>query len=221
VPDRYFGKYTGIVKDNRDDANLGRVKVSVPAIFPSDEQMLARPALPYGYFFVPENDTKVWVEFEGGDPGLVLWTGVQYVQGEWADEAKANPPQYRVVKTAAGHLLLFDDKSGEEQVQISDGKHHHVLTLDGNGVKVEDGVNGHSITMDSNGVVVQLKTGAKVQMSAASTSVDAGSGVVEVKGSVVKLGPGAVPVIRVGDQGVGNLGAPVVMTVTTNTQVLA
>jgi Type VI secretion system/phage-baseplate injector OB domain len=228
MPDRYFGKYTGIVKDNRDDANLGRVKVSVPAIFPPNEHMLARPALPYGYFFVPENETKVWVEFEGGDPGLVLWTGVQYVQGEWAAEAKANPPQYRVVKTAAGHLLLFDDKSGEEKVQISDGVHHHVLTLDANGVKVEDGVNGHSVTIDAGGVLVRLKTGAKIQMTESSTSVDAGSGMVEVKGStvevtgsMVKLGDGAVPVIRYGDSGVGNLGAPVFMTVTTNTKVLA
>jgi hypothetical protein len=46
-------------------------------------------------------------------------------------------------------------------------------------------------------------------------------GIVQVKGSMVGLGPGALPVIRIGDQGIGNLGAPVPITISTNTQVLA
>ena len=55
MPGQYFGKYTGIVKDNKDDDKLGQLKVVVPAIFPEDEQMIARPALPYGFFFVPDD----------------------------------------------------------------------------------------------------------------------------------------------------------------------
>lgn len=31
---QYFGKYSGIVKDNHDADKLGTVKVSVPSIFP-------------------------------------------------------------------------------------------------------------------------------------------------------------------------------------------
>ena len=79
MPDKYFGKYSGLVVDNMDPEQLGQLRVSVPAIFPEDELMLARPALPYGIFFVPEVGTKVWVEFEGGDTGLPIWTGVQSV----------------------------------------------------------------------------------------------------------------------------------------------
>lgn len=69
MPETCFGKYTGIVKDNRDDQKLGHLKVFVPAIFPADDEedvVIARPALPYGFYFVPEKDAKVWVEFEGG-----------------------------------------------------------------------------------------------------------------------------------------------------------
>jgi hypothetical protein len=221
MPERYFGIYTGIVKDNRDEANLGHVKVSVPAMFPPDELMVARAALPYGYFVVPENETKVWVQFEGGDPGLPLWTGVQYVAGEWPEPAKADPPQRRVITTPAGHVLLFDDRSGEEKVEVTVGQHGHVLTLDATGVTLTDGINGHSVTLAAGGVVAKHRGGAKVELTAAGAAVDAGPGVVEVTGSVVKLGAGAVPVIRLGDSGIGNLGAPVVMAVTTNTQVLA
>lgn len=118
MPDLYFGKYTGIVTDNRDDQNLGQIKVSAPAIFPPDEHVIARPALPYGVFFVPEVGAKVWVEFEGGDTGLPLWTGVQYVAGEWAEEARLSPPQRRVIKSASGHVMIFSDKNGEERIEI-------------------------------------------------------------------------------------------------------
>jgi len=239
VPGKHFGKYTGIVKDNRDSQNLGQLQVSVPAIFPSDELVAARPALPYGFFFVPENGAKVWVEFEGGDPGLPLWTGVQYVPGEWASEAEADPPQKRVIKTAAGHLIIFNDTSGEEGIEILDGVNGHAITLDQQGIHVQDGVNGHvitldqqgiqvqdgvnqhSLTLDASGITVEAATGAKVQLTAAGVAVDAGAGIVEAKGSLVKLGPGTLPVIRLTDQGIGNLGAPVPITITTNTQVLA
>ncbi len=239
MPEHYFGKYTGIVKDNRDDQNLGQLQVSVPAIFPPDDVVLARAALPYGYFFVPENNAKVWVEFEGGDPGLPLWTGVQYVPGEWPDEAKANPPQKRVIKTAAGHLIIFDDKDGEAGIEIKDGVNGHDITLNNQGISVKDGVNNHSITFDSTGVTVKTKSGAKVQMTATGVTVDSGSGakvevtaagvnvdggpaIVSVTGSVIKLSQSAaLPIIRMTDQGIGNLGAPVVLIGPGNPTVLA
>ena len=119
MPDAYFGKYTGVVGDNRDPENLGRLRVIVPAIFPSGDTVMARPALPYGVFFVPEIGSKVWVEFESGDPGLPLWTGVQYEAGEWPAEARVDPPQKRVIKSPSGHLLILNDRGGEEGIEIS------------------------------------------------------------------------------------------------------
>jgi hypothetical protein len=212
MPDLYFGKYTGIVKDNRDADTLGRIQVSVPAIFPEDERVQARAALPYGWFFVPENEAKVWVEFEGGDPGLPLWSGLQFVPGEWPPPAQADPPQKRVIVTAAGHVLAFHDKSGEEKVELKVGVHNHVITLDQQGIRIEDGVHKSKVTLDATGVTVETQAGAKVALTAATTTVDGGPGVVEVKGSLIKLSAAAAqPVARVGDQGVGNLGAPVVI----------
>ena len=119
MPEKYFGKYTGIVRDNRDAEPLGRVLVSVPAIFPPQELVQARAALPYGVFFVPEPDQKVWVEFEGGDSGLPIWTGIQYVPGEWPEEASADPPQRRVIKTASGQLVILHDHADERGIEIS------------------------------------------------------------------------------------------------------
>ncbi len=226
MPDKYFGKYSGVVKDNRDGENLGRVQVSVPSIFPPDELMQARPALPFGLFFVPEVGAKVWVEFEGGDPGLPLWTGVQYVAGEWAKEAEADPPQNRVVKTAAGHLIVFRDKGGEEGVEIKDAAHGHIIKLNKDGIEVKDGAQGHALTIKSDGITLATATGEKISVTASGIELNNGkgaslqlSGPVVTSGSLARLGDGAMPALRLGDVFIGNMGAPVVVT-PTNTKVL-
>jgi hypothetical protein len=233
----HFGKYSGIVKDNRDDQKLGQLQLSVPSLFPPDELVTARAALPYGFFFVPENEAKVWVEFEGGDPGLPIWTGIQYVAGEWASAAEANPPQRRVIKTASGHLVQFYDKSGEEKIEIKDGVNGHVITLDSTGIQIKDGKNQHELVLDGQGIQikdgknqhqltldgqgVQIKDGKNMNTVTLSSSgikaenamgakVSLSGPSVEVNGPMVKLGPSAaMPVLRIGDSGVGNLGAPV------------
>jgi hypothetical protein len=162
MPGQYFGKYTGIVKDNSDPEKLGHLKVTVPAIFPEDEEMVAVPALPYGFFFVPETDTKVWVEFEGGDPGYPLWTGVQYVKGDWAKEAEADPPTLRVVKTPGGHLLIFDDDAGSIELRLGDADTS--LVLDDSGIALKDG-NGNKITFASGGITIESSSDVKIKGS--------------------------------------------------------
>jgi hypothetical protein len=98
VADQHFGKYRGEVVDNRDDQHLGRLQVEVLALYPDGETMPALPALPYGVFFVPEVGAKVLVECVDGDPGDLVWTGVLPVPGSWPEEAKADPPQLRVMR---------------------------------------------------------------------------------------------------------------------------
>lgn len=181
MADQYFGKYSGIVKDNRDDDKLGVVGVSVPTVFPADEVVPARAALPFGMYFVPENDTRVWVEFEGGDPEFPLWTGVQHAAGTFAAEAAKNPPTIRAFKTVTGHLLIFDDTDGSESVVLTDGKNAHKLTFDKDGIKLTDGKNNHVITLDSNGIkVTDGKNSHEIEMSSSAVNVKHGGGMAKV-----------------------------------------
>lgn len=229
MADQYFGKYSAIVRDNRDAGKLGILQVSVPTIFPPDELVPARAALPYGMFFVPENDTQIWVEFEGGDTQFPIWTGVQHIAGTWVPEAAKNPPTVRAFKTPAGHLLIFDDTSGSESVVLTDGKHAHQLTFDKDGITLTDGKNKHEIELSSSAVSVKHGGGAaKVTLEAAAVKAEVGAAKVElsaamakVDGPLVLLGAGKLPVLHVGDQGIGNLGAPVPITITTQTKVMA
>jgi len=228
VADLYFGKYSGVVKDNRDADQLGVVLVSVPTVFPEEDVVPARAALPYGMFFVPENETHVWVEFEGGDTSSPLWTGVQHVPGSWAPEAAKSPPTVRALRTASGHLLVFDDTEGSESILLTDGKNAHKLEFTADGITLTDGVNGHRIAMGSSAIEIAHQGGATVTLESAAVKATAGAakvelsaGVVTVDGSVVLLGAGAAPVLHLGDQGIGNLGAPVPITISTQTKVLA
>lgn len=221
---RYYGKYTGIVTDNKDPDKRGRVKVAVPTIFPEEETAWARPVLPYGFYFVPEVEARVWIEFEGGDLGLPLWTGLQYQKDDWPDEA--DEPTRRVIKTKAGHRIVFTDKDGEESIEVHDGKNDHVILLDQKGVHVSTkqgqkiDLADSAITLDSGQIAtaklesskITLDCGAsKVEVSAAMINVE--SPQIELNGAMVKLGrSGMFPILRTGiDMGVGNLGLPVVL----------
>lgn len=245
---QYFGKYRGIVKDNRRNNVYGQIDVSVPSIFPAEEVVHATPALPFGYFFVPETGANVWVEFEGGNPDLPLWTGLVYTDDQYAAEAKVDPPQSRVIKTAAGHLVVFNDKDGEASIQVKDGANGHEILLNGDGIQVTDGVNsGQVITLDSagvsitdkntnevvldssgvsvtdanqnkvtlaaSGITVETAAGAKITITAAMLTVEC-PGAVQIKGNPIMLSSSAaLPVLRLTDQGIGNLGAPVPMVI--------
>jgi hypothetical protein len=209
-----FGKYRGIVKSNHDDENPGCLQVEVQDIS-GNQQITARPATPPGSFFLPEVETYVWIEFEGGDPGMPIWTDMWHVPGTWPDEAKDDPTQKRVIKTTSGHTLVFDDRSDSASIQIKDGVNGHVITLNNNGVTIS-AQSGENIVLNKQGINIDSGAGEKIQITPKTIQIDPGPG-----GTILLGSSASLPVIRLTDQGIGNLGAPVAMAVTTNTQVLA
>ena len=142
LENRYYGKYRGIVIAHNDPLKLGRLRVWVPSLFPTegdlppDETSLsvtdwAWPCMPFGgspdqgLFFVPEVGAKVWVEYEEGNLDSPIWVGVFWSapggMTETPAEAQAmddDKPQLRVLKTPSGHVLEFSDKDGKETITL-------------------------------------------------------------------------------------------------------
>ena len=142
LENQYFGKYRGVVIANNDPQHLGRLRVWVPSLFPTDDNQppsdesplvtdWAWPCLPFGgapdqgLFFVPEVLSKVWVEYEEGNLDSPIWVGVFWSAPAGATEIPseaaamdADQPQRRVVKTPGGHVLEFCDVAGKEAVTL-------------------------------------------------------------------------------------------------------
>jgi len=137
---RYYGKYRGLVRDNNDPTQRGRIKVAVPAVI-GDNEVWALPCVPYtgsntGTYFMPNVGAAVWVEFEAGDASLAIWTG-----GFWADDElpkteqdNTSGPSLKIIRTEKGLLISFNDD--DDKLTISDAAGNNILTLESNEGKI-------------------------------------------------------------------------------------
>lgn len=124
VDNRYYGKYRGIVTDNNDPDDLGRVKATVQQLLDAEATGWALPAFIYGglseqgFFAVPDVGAGVWIEFERGDLSYPIWSGTWYTSGSVPESAK---PAQKVLKTQSGNKLIFDDDAGTIEITDSNG----------------------------------------------------------------------------------------------------
>jgi uncharacterized protein involved in type VI secretion and phage assembly len=152
-----FGKYRGVVTDNQDPDNLGRLRARVPRLLGSLDTGWALPCLPFGgaaeqgLFTVPEVGAAVWIEFEGGDLDYPIWTGCWWGDNEVPEAAT---PAQKVIKTVGGHVLVLDDDAPSVTLTDANG---NSLVLDDQGIRIED-LNGNAITLDSNGITLKAST---------------------------------------------------------------
>jgi uncharacterized protein involved in type VI secretion and phage assembly len=152
----FYGKYRGVVTDNKDPNGLGRVRVKVQDVLGDQESGWALPALPYagnnvGLYLIPPVDAFVWVEFEHGDSDYPIWTGCFWGQ---SDTVPGDGPDKKVLKTDIGTVTI-DDAQGASSITIE--------TTD-----------GLKMVMDSNGI--EISNGAnKIVLSSASVSVNDGA----------------------------------------------
>ena len=185
IEHRFYGKYRGIVVDNQDPAKLGRLKLNVPSVLGSDVVTgWAMPCTPYGgaanqgFLYVPDAGSAVWTEFEEGDLEFPIWVGSFWSQPNSESELpKPNkgsdgseesdiqdPPTSKIIKTAKGHTLQFEDADGSEMILLREGKKGHFLTMDQNGITVTD-ANANTIQFTSDGITVQDANSNKVEMT--------------------------------------------------------
>ena len=153
----YYGKFRGVVVDNNDPNQLGRLTARVPDIFGDETSGWALPATPYagdgvGLYLIPPVGASVWVEFEHGDPEYPIWSGCFWASGE----VPASPasPDVKVLKTTAGTITI-NDTSGSAGITIE--------TAD-----------GKKIVMDSGGIEITVGQ-AVVKLSGPTVSVNSGA----------------------------------------------
>jgi len=165
----FYGKYRGLVIDNVDPLQTGRLMVQVPDVSNVLPSTWATPCLPFagiqsGLFVVPAIGSTVWVEFEQGNPDYPVWVGCFWpTAAEVPALALAAPPdvQQVVIQTPLQNTLMVSDVPGP-----------------------------------TGGIMLKTTTGALISISETGIIIDNGQGaIIALTGPVVTINEGALQVI--------------------------
>jgi hypothetical protein len=146
----FYGKFRGVVSDNRDPLMLGRIRAKVQDVLGDQESGWALPAAPYagngvGLFLIPPANASVWIEFEHGDPDYPIWSGCFWAQGELP--VTPAMPEKKVLKTDTATITLDDTPGlGGITIETCDGKK---ITMDALQIQITNGTWSIKLTTTS------------------------------------------------------------------------
>lgn len=200
----------GIVTDNNDPMNQGRIRVKYPWNSDNDTSDWAPMIAPMagngrGFYFLPEINDEVLVGFEHGDihyPFVLgaLWNGVD-LPPEGNDVAVVGGQVvHRIIKTRIGHTILLDDtdETGEMKMTTKSG---HFLTLNdrdknitaqtagghkvllddqNNKIVIVDSSGQNSITIDTNSSNIECVCAKDFKISATGKVIISGTAGIEI-----------------------------------------
>ena len=175
VESRFYGKYRALVVDNADPEKRGRLKLKIPSVLGNDVvSAWALPCAPYGgaadqgFYFIPEIDSAVWVEFEAGLLDYPIWVGTFWSKpGGNSEVPKPNgvdgteesdvqsPPTRKIIKTLKGHTIQLEDADDGDLVMLLEATNGNLIVMNADGIKIIDGKNKTTITLNDSGLKVE------------------------------------------------------------------
>jgi uncharacterized protein involved in type VI secretion and phage assembly len=160
-PKQYLGKYRGLVLDNIDPLQTGRLLVQVPDVSNVLPSSWAIPCLPYagiqsGMYVVPEIGSKVWIEFEQGNPDHPIWVGCFWGSvAEVPAPALATPPAVPqfTVQTPLQNTLMISDLPGPTGGILLKATTGALISVSDTGIVISNG-QGATILMEGPSVTI-------------------------------------------------------------------
>lgn len=162
MSETFYGKYRGVVTDNKDPLMTGRVKARVPDVMGEKETGWAMPCAPFGgsgvgFFALPTVGAGVWIEFEHGDPDYPVWSGCWFGSAAEMPPVLLAPPYKKtLIKTEGGNSVLLDDTPGIGGI-----------TLETSG--------GQKVVMNATGVEITNGQGASIKLTGPQVSINGGA----------------------------------------------
>lgn len=142
-------------------------------------RVVAKPSFMPGFFFIPEPDENVWVEFVAGDIDFPIWTGMWYPTGKSPATVSGERPtkDQRVIRTVSGHVVQIDDTADEEKIVITH-KTGGFLSIDKNGSVIIGNPNGSTVVLnaDNASVVIVDESQNSVRMTEDGVVIVTGDG---------------------------------------------
>ena len=165
----FYGKYRGMVLNNIDPMQQGRLQVQVPDVAGLIPVSWAMPCVPFaginmGMFALPMIGSGVWVEFEQGNPDYPIWVGCF-----WGSAAELPVLSHMVPHGVPGITLQTPLKNG---LVISD------------------------VPGPTGGIQIQTTTGAMISVTDIGIIISNGKGaVISLTGPTVDINLGALTVV--------------------------
>jgi len=163
---RFYGKYRGLVIENIDPEQTGRVLLQVPDVLGEIPSSWAMPCVPVagiqsGIFAVPPIGSQVWAEFEQGDPDYPIWTG-----GFWG--LVADVPIFATAPPAIppGQNIVMQT-TGQNMIMVSDAPPSPVT-----GGIVLKSVSGAMIVVNETGIYISNGQGAMITLVGPAVAIN-------------------------------------------------
>lgn len=184
----------GLVTDNQDPDDLGRVKIKFPALADDHATFWSRVAVPgggreRGMQFIPEVDDEVLVAFPFGDisvPIVVggLWNGIDVPPLKTGTAIAGGKVEKRVIKSRSGHTVTLDDAPSGGGITIEDPKGNKIfLDTQTNSLKIEV---QKDIEIKAQGNI-KITAQGQLEISAMAGAKVESSATLDLKGAIVNL----------------------------------
>jgi uncharacterized protein involved in type VI secretion and phage assembly len=161
----HYGKYRGMVINNVDPLQIGRLQVQVPDVAGLIPLSWAMPCFPLtgkqmGSYMIPQIGAGVWVEFEQGNPDYPIWSGCWFgsVAEVPALALAGNPLSPNIVlQTALQNSVVVSDLPGPT-----------------GGIMLKS-TTGATIIVNDTGIYIQNGKGASLIMVGPTVTVNNGA----------------------------------------------
>ncbi|MCP5235729.1 MAG: baseplate assembly protein [Zoogloeaceae bacterium] len=154
MSEKYFGKYRGVVLNNVDPMQQGRLQVQVPDVAGLVPASWAMPCVPLaglqnGMVALPVIGSGVWIEFEQGNPDHPIWVGCFWGSAaEIPALARATPPGMAAItlQTPLQNGLTISDLPGPSGGIMLKSAGGATLIVNDTGIYIQNG-RGAAITL--------------------------------------------------------------------------
>ncbi|HVR53469.1 MAG TPA: phage baseplate assembly protein V [Pseudorhodoferax sp.] len=165
MSEKFYGKYRGLVLNNIDPMQMGRLMVQVPDVGGLMPSTWAMPCVPVagiqnGMFALPMVGSGVWVEYEQGDVDHPIWVGCF-----WGSAAEV-PALARLTPPAVQSITL--------QTPLQNGLTISDLPGPTGGIMLKSAT-GATLIVNDTGIYIQNGKGASLTMLGPTVTVNAGA----------------------------------------------
>ncbi len=165
MSEKFLGKYRGMVLNNIDPLQQGRLQVQVPDVAGLIPATWAMPCVPVagiqnGMFALPMIGSGVWIEFEQGNPEFPVWVGCFWGSAaEVPALARATPPGMQAItlQTTLQNGLTVSDLPGPTGGIMLKSALGATLIVNDTGIYIQNG-KGAMITLI--GPTITINNGA-------------------------------------------------------------